>query len=265
MREQSRGIMRCSHFLSRGHAVPATWKTIALVLSNLLAAFSSASVYASVVGDKFGVSVLPPLDEYCRDAQRVVTRTEQPVELIVQDSFDAFVSSKAVIEGPTIQQYNWYDDGRQILGVSCKIKSADHLNLTFGDGTAGPDGLCQDMNRAVYGLVAARVDEAVFDEVVFDPLETVVNEDQPGMTGPDWLKPYTMTYVDDANALHIRAKGFQVDFTDQRFQRAPARFRGIHYCHFIAPAHLEALLRGEARPGAVIGQEVDPDRPMPDR
>ena len=255
--------MRSSYFLMRGYAVPARQKTIALVLSSLLAAVGWARANADV--DRFGVSVLPPLDEYCRAAQRVVTRTEQPVELVVHDSFDAFVSSKAVIEGPTIQQYHWYDDDGQILGVSCKIKSADHLNLTFGEDTAGPDGVCQDLNRAVYGLVAARVGEPAFDQVLFDPLETVVNEDEPGMTGPDWLKPYTMTYLDDANALHIRAKGFLVDFTDPQFERAPARFRGIHYCHFIAPAHLEALLRGKAQPGAVIGQEIDPNRPMPDR
>lgn len=37
----------------------------------------------------------------------------------------------------------------------------------------------------------------------------------------------------------------------------PARFRGVRYCHFIAPAHLERLLRGEAEPGRAIGRIVD--------
>lgn len=211
------------------------------------------------------LAAVPATDQYCLAAQRVVTRTEVPVKLVRHGEFDAFVSSKAVIEGPTIQQFNWYDASGVPLGVSCKLKSADHLNAAFGAGSAGPDGLCQDMNRAVYQLVAKDIGESRYAQVVFDPAETVVNQEQPGMTGPDWLKPYTMTSVDEAGALHIATRGFIVNFTDPQFAKMPERFRGVHYCHFIAPEHLHALLRGEAAPGAVIGRAIDPNRPMPAR
>jgi hypothetical protein len=186
----------------------------------------------------------------------------QPVDVRVHDSFDGFVKSKAIIPDtagaiPQIQQFNWLDPQGAVVGVSCKLKSADHLNLVYGAGTAGPDGLCQDMNQRVYRALIDSATGLLYTQVVFDENESIMNDGQPAMTGPDWLKPYEATFVDDRGRLHVRAKGFQVDFTDPRFTRAPARFRGVHYCHFIAPDHLLAVMIGNAEPGVVIGREVD--------
>ena len=208
------------------------------------------------------VAAVPSIPDFCLVAQQTITRTMQPVAVRLHDSFEAFVKSKAVIPDedgaiPEIQQFQWFDPSGAVVGVSCKLKSADHLNLVYGDGTAGPDGLCQDMNRRVYLALTDSAGDLRFATVVFDDKEAVMNDGQPGMTGPDWLKPYEMTYVDDDNRLHVRAKGFRVDFTDPRFARAPARFRGVHYCHFIAPEHLLAVMTGDAEPGAIIGREVD--------
>ncbi len=205
---------------------------------------------------------MPPVAEYCRVAQRIVTRTGQPVDVRVHESFDAFVKSKAVIADtdgaiPEIQQFHWHDTSGVLVGISCKLKSADHLNLVYGDGSAGPDGACQDMNRHVYRALLATVRDPVYPDVVFDANETVWNQEQPGMTGPDWLKPYVATAVDDDGQLQVRARGFRVDFTDLRFAAVPARFRGVHYCHFIAPEHLLAVMNGDAAPGVVIGRAVD--------
>jgi len=205
---------------------------------------------------------VPTTENFCIAAQRLVTRTDVPVEVVIHDDFDAFVKSKAVIEGPTIQQFNWSDADGMLLGISCKLKSADHLNVAFGEGSAGPDGLCQDMNRAVFSLVARKVRAPAFSRVTFDPAETVSNAAQPGMTGPDWLAPFTMTYVQD-DALHIATKGFVVNFTDPQYAKAPERFRGVHYCHLVAPDYLQALMDGTAAPGAIVGRDVDRSGPNP--
>jgi len=206
---------------------------------------------------------LPETSEYCLAAQRIVTRTNLPVVLDMHDEFMSFVKSKAVIDeerGPVIQQYNWYDGDGNLLGISCKLKSADHLNLVFGTDSAGPDGLCQDMNRAVFTKVAKSVRSPSFSRVTFDAQETVSNPDQPGMTGPDWLAPFTMTYVED-DTLHIASKGFVVDFSDPQYAQAPERFRGVHYCHLIAPEYVAALMSGQGQVGAIIGKEVDRGSP----
>lgn len=207
--------------------------------------------------EPFSVAGLPTVDEYCLSAQVVVAKTLVPMQLVVHDDFDAFVKSKAVIEGPEIQQLNWYDQAGNIQGISCKLKSADHLNLEFGEGTAGPDGLCQDMNRQVYKLLQEQMTDPVFDPVIFDVNETFSDQGKPIMMGPQWLAPFRMTYLDDNGALHVATKGFLTDFTDERFLNMPARFRGVHYCHLIAPEYLERLMRGAAEAGAIVGQEVD--------
>ena len=208
---------------------------------------------------------VPTVDEYCRVAQRIVTRTDQPVDLRIQDSFDGFVKSKAIIpeEGgaiPEIQQYNWIDDEAVVVGISCKLKSADHLNLVYGDGTAGPDGACQDMNRYVFDALRIDAADYAYDSVAFDPTEqpqTRGVEPVEGGPGPQWLQSYTATLEEPAGVLNIRTKGFTVDFLDPRFAQAPARFRGVHYCHFIAPDHLRAVVAGAVPAGVEIGREVD--------
>lgn len=210
------------------------------------------------------LSALPADSQYCLAAQRIVTRTNVPMVLQVQPDFDAFVKSKALIEGPTIQQFDWLDSSGRLLAISCKLKSADHLVEVFGPASAGPDGSCQDMNRAVYELVSAeRGGAEAYPRVVFDPAETVVNERNPGMTGPDWLAPFTLTSRDPDGSLRIHTKGFIVNFTDPRFAQLPARFRGVHYCHFIAPDYLRDLLAGKAEPGLAVGRLVEPARNMP--
>ena len=222
----------------------------ALLPTLLLAACTGSSP------DPYELSAIPDLDSYCLDAQRVVTRTTVPMELVVHPDFDAFVKSKAVIEGPTIHQYNWLDSDGNVQGISCKMKSADHLNMEFGEGSAGPDGLCHDMNRQVYGQLIQQNSDLADDKVVFDLSESIASKEQSNMIGPVWLLPFTLTYLDDANELHVATKGFVIDFNDPRYQKFPASWRGTHYCHFIAPDYLAALLQEQPQPGAVVGRKA---------
>ena len=225
-----------------------------LIGSLLMAACSPGS------DDWNSLSEVPAVDQYCLAAQRLVTRTDIPMSLVIQPDFDSFVRSKAVIEGPTIHQFNWNDDSGQLVGISCKLKSADHLNLVFGEGSAGPDASCQDMNRAVFERLSRNVMDPAYSSVSFDPNEVVRNSENPGMTGPDWLAPFAASTVDDEGGLVIHSKGFQVDFDDPQARQAPERFRGVHYCHFLAPEHFLALLQGNAEPVTRFGKSPDISR-----
>jgi hypothetical protein len=214
----------------------------------LLPAFTNAPAASQ------GLSEIPANDTYCLEAQRIVTRTDVPMQLVVHADFEAFVKSKAVIEGPTIHQYNWLDADDNIQGISCKMKSADHLNIQFGGGSAGPDGLCHDMNYQVYKLLLQNIEQPAYDPTTFDLNEKLVSEEQSSMIGPEWLLPFTLTYLDAADGLHVATKGFVIEFSDQRFQKFPDSWRGTHYCHLIAPEYLQRLLQGTAEPGAVVGR-----------
>jgi hypothetical protein len=231
--------------------VNANSKTLILLVALLVTACASHPPKA------FELSEIPAANSYCLEAQRIVSRTAIPMQLIVHEDFNAFVKSKAVIEGPTIHQFNWHDPEGKIQGISCKMKSADHLNIAFGAGAAGPDGFCQDMNRQVYRLLQEQIADPIFDSVIFDLSESIDSKEQSNMIGPIWLKPFIMTYLDPAGELHIATKGFVIDFSDPRYQKFPSSWRGTHYCHLIAPEHLAGLLNGEAEAGAIVGREAE--------
>ena len=237
-------------------------------LATILATFwALAGINASA--DSTGLTQLPTAQNYCLAAQRVLARTQLDMDLVVHEDFNRFVKSKAIINGPDgrpqIQQFNWLDADGKVLGISCKLKNTDHLNLTFGAGSAGPDLPCQEMNRQVLGLLSARLGPSAFSTyraVIFDPDESPGNPETRGMTGPEWLKPHLLVYVGTANGgqeLHIVSKGFIVEFTDPRFNKAPDRFRGVHYCHFIAPGQLEKLLTGGSEPPISVGRNPTAD------
>jgi hypothetical protein len=114
------------------------------------------------------------------------------------------------------------------------------------------------MNRLTYDRVRDTLGPATVESVVFDPAEEVRNAENPGMTGPDWLKPYEMTWRDESGVLHVRSKGFRVDWTDPQYAAMPGRFRGVQYCHLIAPEYLARLVTGKARAGLAVGREVTP-------
>lgn len=200
----------------------------------------------------------PPLAEFCREAQHIIERTDRIGELVVHADAQAFTKSKTSIEPLTIHQYIWYADEAKSrpLMISCKLKSADHLNAAFGAGTAGAEGDCQDMNR----LTVERVERSLPADrrglVVLDPKESVFDEANPGAAGPLWLKPDVLAERSADGRLVIHAKGFVVAWNDPRFTSLDGKFRGVHYCHLIAPDYLRDLLMGTAQPGIAIGREV---------
>jgi hypothetical protein len=226
-----------------------------LVLISLIAVLVAAC--ATTPSDPPALRTTPALATYCLDAQRIVTRTDVPMQLEVHEDFDAFVKSKASIDGPTIHQYNWYAEDGTIRGVSCKMKSADHLNLEFGAGSAGPDGLCHDMNRWVYAQLQEQIPNSSLESVVFDPSESLDTREQANMVGPVWLLPFTVTYMDDADRLHVATKGFVINFNDPRYQKFPPSWRGTHYCHLIAPDYFSALMMGNTDANTVIGRAAN--------
>ena len=238
--------------------MPVNHPAITLLVAALTAL--AACTTGSTAGTAPRVSSPPPLTQFCLEAQRIVVRTAVTPALVLHPDFDGFVKSKASIEPLTIHQYIWYedDDPARPVMVSCKLKSADHLNEAFGPGTSAGNGRCQDMNRLTYDRVRNTLAPANVELVIFDPAEEVRNAENPGMTGPDWLKPYEMTWRDESGVLHVRSKGFRVDWTDPQFAAMPGRFRGVQYCHLIAPEYLTRLVTGKATAGLAVGREVIP-------
>ncbi len=218
-----------------------------------------AGQQASLVQDRSAVAAL---EDFCLQAQALIANTRQPFQVRHYQDIEGFARAKAMIDPPTVKQHIWYEDeaGTQPAMVSCKMKSADHVNLRYPEVSAGPDGLCQDMNRATFARVHARLRPALSDEVKvrFDADEDIIREGASFSAGPAWLHPFSQATRDAEGVLVIHTKGFRVDFLDAQFADRPEAFRGIQYCHFIAPQYLERLLTGASAPGARFGIVVAP-------
>jgi hypothetical protein len=206
-------------------------------------------------------SLPPSLDQFCSEAQQVIAKTTLRAKNIVIADFDVFAQSKATVRPLSTRQYNTYADEQktQLMQVSCKLKTADHLQTEYGAGAAGPEGLCADVNQrtlasVLQGFTAGQRRGLRFDggsAVVFDAEQVTTN-------GREWLAPYPIAWQGHDGALHIMAKAQRNDWLDPRWLDAPPQFRGTRYCHLIAPDYLRNILLGEATVGTVPPPPLGP-------
>ena len=202
--------------------------------------------------DRASTDVLPrfdgPMADFCQQAQHLLTGSTVPATNVVHADYDACVLSKAQINPLTTQQLVHYLDegGRQARMISCKLKTVDNIIAEFGADAAVSQRRCRDIHERLVAELAAAEPEAapviVDDDQVID-----IHVDDPGPLGPEWLKPHLLAYRDKGGRLHLRGKEFRVDMGEPRYANAPPQFRGIHYCHVIAPDYLRRLALGEAQ------------------
>jgi hypothetical protein len=185
--------------------------------------------------------------DFCTQAQQWIVSTSIRSSNTVFEDFDAFTKSKPEIDPLVTTQYSWpqRSKGGAVMQVSCKMKTADHLQTIHGAEAAGADIGCRGVNAKILEEVIAGMTDEERSALAFVPGETLIFEDDIVTNqGPVWLEPYAMVRR-DASRLIIQAKGMQNDWNDARYANAPTRFRGTRYCHLISPDYLRALLLGE--------------------
>ena len=73
----------------------------------------------------------------------------------------------------------------------------------------------------------------------------VVDADLVVDNGGDWLKPFAIARLDADGALHLQAKGMNKGWLDPRYANAEVQYRGVRYCHLVAPEYLRRLVPGQ--------------------
>jgi hypothetical protein len=216
---------------------------MAIVLS------ACASDPAVVIGEPI---VLPASSDFCAAGQRQIAQVRIPVQTVVHRDYEAFVQSKPSIKPLEVQQYTAFADnaGTQPKMISCKFKSADHIRSEYGANAAGEPASCASLNRRSLDAVMASLTRKERKKLLYRSGTAVLLEpDEMAAIGPEWLKPFEMSTIDMSGTLRIRAKAMRNDWNDPKLANAPARLKGTHYCHLIAPEYLKALLIGAAKPG----------------
>lgn len=186
------------------------------------------------------------LADFCSRAQQIIVETSLQPSNEIYDDFDAFTKSKPTVDPLVTMQYVWPEQHEQggAQRVSCKMKTADHLQASHGVHSAGEDIGCRGVNQRILTEVMATMTDSERSRLTGDPDRTLIfADDIVTNQGPMWLEPYPMV-ARQGELLIIQAKGMRNDWTDPRYVNAPPQFRGTRYCHLITPSYLKALLLG---------------------
>jgi hypothetical protein len=188
--------------------------------------------------------------DFCSEVQRSLTGTALPMSTRLHTDYDAFVQSKPQIQPLQAQQYVQYEDsaGAQPMRISCKTKTADHINVVYGAGSApGGDVSCRDVNRSIINAAWSAMSAPEREHAAFAPWRIMLDGDDVGFMGNRFIAPYEFAYLGTDGLPHVLAKALRVDWENWLWKIAPDRVRGTHYCHLIAPEFARRVMRGEVR------------------
>ena len=186
--------------------------------------------------------------EFCVRAQQVIAATSVTPHLQVPTNRDDFVASKAFDEPFTVQQFESNplpSDAGVHRVLSCKMRTAERINAAFaseGDApVAQQERDCAAVHRVMLDDVLARVPE---QGRALDPRQIVIDEEEMTFMGPSWLEPWPFQPVslDAEGKLHLHSRSLYAPHA--WWMPLPERFLGNYYCHLVAPAYLEGLIRG---------------------
>jgi len=190
--------------------------------------------------------------DFCSEAQRVVANSRVPAVNTVYADRDAFIISKASARPLETRQYATPEagPGSPPKMVSCKMKTADHIRTEFGADQAGADESCALLNRRTLDAVLASLTRAERRRAKFGgaAARIVVDDDLVVDNGGDWLKPFAIARLEPDGSLHLQAKGMNKGWLDPRYASAQTQFRGVRYCHLVAPEYLRRLVLGDTVP-----------------
>lgn len=187
-------------------------------------------------------------DSFCVGVQQALAGTNLPMRNDVHDTFESFKKSKVSIQPLTIHQFVLFDDSArtQPLRISCKTKTADQLNETYGANSAtGGGAQCRDIHRAIVKSTWNGLTPEERARSADAPNRILLDADRNTYMGSRWVSDYDYVYRDAEGRLHLFAKTLHVAWDDWRFAWAPDRVRGVQYCHLIAPEHLRRIMLGE--------------------
>jgi hypothetical protein len=190
--------------------------------------------------------------DFCSEAQRVVANSRVPAANTVYADREAFIISKASARPLETRQYATPEagPGSPPKMVSCKMKTADHIRTEFGADQAGADESCALLNQRTLDAVLASLTRAECRRAKFGgaAARIVVDDDLVVDNGGDWLKPFAIARLEPDGSLHLQAKGMNKGWLDPRYASAQTQFRGVRYCHLVAPEYLRRLVLGDTAP-----------------
>ena len=188
--------------------------------------------------------------EFCVAVQKILANTELDGTNTVFTDMPAYRASKPAPDPLMIYQVVTYRGQRPIM-VSCKVKTAAHLRAAYDENAAGEQGYCPEITRRVHAQAVTEL--RAENPAAADNAEAfVIDENEPYMTGRDYLSDFELSYIGEDGAVHFNSPGLFQNYDSWFTWILPKQFQGQSYCHLATVEYMKALATGEMEPGTVI-------------
>ncbi len=183
--------------------------------------------------------------DLCIGFQQQLSRVDLQVVNQVHSEWEGFVLSKPTIDPLVTHQMAFTGQpGGSAEVVSCKLKGPDHLAEVHGEANVITDLTCADFNRQIIERQAATL-RADGRSLSVDPAALVYAADDQATRGTQWLDPMPYPVVTQGSDGSFQIQGKAMSSPLRSWTPVPRSWKGMFYCHLIAPEHARALLSGE--------------------
>jgi len=196
----------------------------------------------------------PTSEKFCQVVQQILANTEVESNNTVFTNMPDYRHSKPSPDPLNTYQVVTYDGQRPIV-VSCKVKGAAHVRAAFGPDAAGEQLYCPTVARMVKAQAIAELREENLPVATAEAF--VIDENEPYVTGAEYLSDFELSYRGEDGAIHINSPGLFHDYDSWTTWILPEKFEGQTYCHLATVAYLKAVATGEIEPGTIINTEDD--------
>ncbi len=188
--------------------------------------------------------------DFCIGFQQQLSRVPLQVDNQVYDDWEGFVLSKPTVEPLVTHQMAFAGQaGGMAEVVSCKLKGPDHLAEIHGEANVVTQLTCADFNRQIIEGQATKLRNEG-RALVLEPAALVYAADDQATRGTQWLDPMPYPVLAQNPDGTIRVQGKAMHSPLRSWTPVPRSWKGMFYCHLIAPEYARALLAGELTPPA---------------
>lgn len=193
----------------------------------------------------------PASADFCVAVQKFMANTAVEGTNTVFTDMPSYRHSKPSPNPLLIYQVVTYA-GKLPIMVSCKLKTAAHLRATYGPEAAGAQRFCPAVTRELQAAAVRALRQGNDAAAAERATAFVLDEDEPYMTGRDYLAEFPLSYRGADGAVHIRSHGLFQNYDSWITAVLPRQVQGQSYCHLATVEYLTALARGEIEPGTVV-------------
>jgi hypothetical protein len=180
--------------------------------------------------------------EFCSEVQRRLVDTALPITNVLEKDYETFKLSKPAVSPVRTHQYVARNERLDILQISCKTKTADHLRSAHGTSAARDPVLspraCSDIHRAMVLDIWQAMGPSERASAKIRPAQVMLQTDQLSYTGSSWIKTKPEASVGADGKLRLRASALFAEWEDWRWKMMPESWRGNHYCHLVSPEEI---------------------------